>query len=93
MFEAEVEMERRSSFLPMLLLVCLVAAILGMGTYVVFQVRTRTPLNAQEASKSSKQRCRGQARRSFTSAADWWYPVSLTNREIRTIDSWKRQEL
>jgi len=51
MFEAEVEMERRSSFLPMLLMVCLVAAILGMVTYVVFQVRTRTPLNAQDASK------------------------------------------
>jgi hypothetical protein len=51
MFEAEVEMERRSSFLPMLLMVCLVAAILGMVTYVAFQVRTRTPLNAQEATR------------------------------------------
>jgi hypothetical protein len=49
MFEAEVEMERRSSFLPMLLLVCLVAAIAGMVTYVVFQVRSKTPLSAQEA--------------------------------------------
>jgi len=50
MFEAEVEMEKRSSFLPVLLLVCLVAAIVGMVTYVVFQVRARTPLSAQEAS-------------------------------------------
>jgi hypothetical protein len=50
MFEAEVEMERRSSFLPMLLMVCLVAAILSMVTYVAFQVRTRTPLDAQQAS-------------------------------------------
>jgi hypothetical protein len=50
MFEAEVEMEQRSSFLPVLLLVCLVAAILGMVTYVVFQVRAKTPLSAQEAS-------------------------------------------
>jgi|SRR5580704_545983 hypothetical protein len=49
MFEAEVEMERRSSFLPMLLLVCLVAAIAGMVAYVVFQVRSKTPLSAQEA--------------------------------------------
>ena len=49
MFEAEVAMERRSSFLPMLLLVCLVAAIGGMITYVVFQVRAKTPLSAQEA--------------------------------------------
>ena len=49
MFEAEVELERRSSFLPMLLLVCLVAAIIGMVTYVVFQVRAKTPLSAQEA--------------------------------------------
>jgi hypothetical protein len=49
MFEAEVEMERRSSFLPMLLMVCLVAGIIGMVTYVVFQVRSKTPLSAQEA--------------------------------------------
>jgi len=49
MFEAEVELERRSSFLPVLLLVCLVAAIAGMVTYVVFQVRSKTPLSAQEA--------------------------------------------
>jgi len=49
MFEAEVEMERRSSFLPMLLMVCLVAGIIAMVTYVVFQVRSKTPLNAQEA--------------------------------------------
>jgi hypothetical protein len=49
MFEAEVAMERRSSFLPMLLLVCLVAAIAGMVTYVVFQVKAKTPLSAQEA--------------------------------------------
>ena len=50
MFEAEIEMERRSSFLPLLLLACLVTAIAGMVTYVVFQVRARTPLSAQEAS-------------------------------------------
>jgi hypothetical protein len=50
MFEAEVEMERRSSFLPMLLLVCLIAGIVGMVTYVVFEVRAKTPLSAQEAS-------------------------------------------
>src|SRR5690348_9379221 len=49
MFEAEVEMERRSSFLPMLLLVCLIAAIGGMVTYVVFQFRQRTPLTAEQA--------------------------------------------
>lgn len=50
MFEAEVAMERRSSFLPMLLLVCLVAAIGGMVAYVVLQVRAKTPLSAQAAS-------------------------------------------
>jgi len=49
MFEAEVELERRSSFLPMLLLVCLIAAIGGMVTYVVFQIRQRTPLTAEQA--------------------------------------------
>jgi|SRR5271165_2143346 len=50
MFEAEVEMEKRSSFLPVLLLVCLVAAIAGMVGYVVVQVRARTPLTAEQAS-------------------------------------------
>jgi len=50
MFEAEVAMERRSSFLPMLLLVCLVAAIGGMVAYVVLQVKAQTPLSAQQAS-------------------------------------------
>jgi hypothetical protein len=50
MFEAEVEMERRSSFLPLLLLMCLVAGIVGIMSYLVFQVRAKTPLSAQEAS-------------------------------------------
>ena len=49
MFEAEVEMERRSSFLPLLLMLCLVALIVGTVGYVVFQVRSKTPLNAQQA--------------------------------------------
>ncbi|MGO9123644.1 MAG: hypothetical protein ACLP6G_02025 [Terriglobales bacterium] len=49
MFEAEVEMEQRSSFLPLLLLLSLVAAIVGIATYVVIQVRSKTPLTAQEA--------------------------------------------
>lgn len=30
MFEAEVEMEKRSSFLPLVLMMCLVAAIVGL---------------------------------------------------------------
>ena len=50
MFEAEVEMERRSSILPLLLMVCLVAGIVGLATYVLFQVRGKTPLRAQDAS-------------------------------------------
>lgn len=49
MFESEVEMERRSSFLPMVLMVCLVALIVGTVAYVVIQVRSRTPLNAAQA--------------------------------------------
>jgi hypothetical protein len=49
MFESEVEMERRSSFLPMVLMLCLVALIVGTVGYVVFQVRSRTPLSAQQA--------------------------------------------
>ena len=50
MFEAEVEMERRSSILPLLLMMCLVAGIVGLATYVLFQVRGKTPLRAQDAS-------------------------------------------
>jgi hypothetical protein len=49
MFESEVEMERRSSFLPLVLMLCLVALIVGTVAYVVFQVRSRTPLNAAQA--------------------------------------------
>jgi hypothetical protein len=49
MFESEVEMERRSSLLPLVLMVCLVALIVGTVVYVVFQVRSRTPLNAAQA--------------------------------------------
>lgn len=49
MFEAEVEMERRSSFLPLVLMVCLLVLIVGTVGYVVFQVRSKTPLNAQQA--------------------------------------------
>jgi hypothetical protein len=50
MFEAEVEMERRSSFMPLVLMMCLVAAIMGLATYVLLQVREKTPLSAQQAS-------------------------------------------
>jgi hypothetical protein len=50
MFEAEVEMERRSSFMPLLLMICLVAGIVGLAAYVILQVRGKTPLSAQEAS-------------------------------------------
>ncbi len=50
MFEAEVAMERRSSFLPLLLMICLVTAIVGLAAYVLLQVRQKTPLTAQEAS-------------------------------------------
>jgi hypothetical protein len=49
MFEAEVEMERRSSFLPLVLMMCLVAAIVGLGVYIVQQARHQTPLTAQQA--------------------------------------------
>jgi hypothetical protein len=50
MFEAEVEMEKRSSFFPLLLMICLVVGIVGLVTYVILQVRGKTPLSAQEAS-------------------------------------------
>lgn len=49
MFEAEVEMERRSSFLPLILMVCLLVLIVGTVAYVVHEVRSRTPLKAEQA--------------------------------------------
>jgi hypothetical protein len=49
MFEAEVEMERRSSFLPLLLMMCLVLAIAGLAGYVIFQAKGQPPLTAQDA--------------------------------------------
>jgi hypothetical protein len=49
MFEAELEMEKRSTFLPLLLMACLIAGIVGMVAYVVIQVRSKTPVSAQEA--------------------------------------------
>jgi hypothetical protein len=50
MFEAEVEMEKRSSVLPLLLMLCLVAAIMGLAGYVILQAKGQTPVTAQEAS-------------------------------------------
>jgi hypothetical protein len=50
MFEAEVEMERRSSFLPLLLMMCLVLAIVGLTCYVILQAKGQTPVTAREAS-------------------------------------------
>ena len=49
MFEAEVEMEERSSILPLLLLLCLAAVLVGVVGYVVYQVRETKDLNAQQA--------------------------------------------
>jgi hypothetical protein len=49
MFEAEVEMEKRSTFLPLLLMMCLVVAIVGLIGYVIVQVKGQAPLSAQEA--------------------------------------------
>lgn len=48
-FEAEVKMEKQSSFLPLLLLLALMAAVLGVVAYVVMDVRARQPLTGKEA--------------------------------------------
>ena len=50
MFEAEVAMEKRSSFAPLILMLCLVGAIVGLAGYVILQVRDKTPLTAEQAS-------------------------------------------
>src|SRR5450759_5519244 len=36
--------------MPLLLMICLVAGIVGLAAYVILQVRGKTPLSAQEAS-------------------------------------------
>jgi hypothetical protein len=51
MFETEIEMEKRSSILPMILMVSLLVAIVGVAIYVILQVRGKTPLSTQEATK------------------------------------------
>jgi hypothetical protein len=48
-FEAEVKMEKQSTILPLLLLLSLMAAVLGVVAYVVLEVRARQPLSAKEA--------------------------------------------
>ena len=48
-FEAEIKMEKRSSILPLLLLLSLMAAVLGVVAYVVLEVRARQPLSSKEA--------------------------------------------
>lgn len=48
MFEAEVAMEKRSSILPLILMMCLLALIVGTVVYVFMQVRERRPLTAQQ---------------------------------------------
>ena len=49
LFEAEVKMEKQSSILPLLLLLSLMAAVLGVVAYVVLEIRARQPLSAKEA--------------------------------------------
>lgn len=49
MFEAEVEMEKRSSFLPLVLLLALVATLVGLVAYVALEVRAKKDLSAAEA--------------------------------------------
>ena len=49
MFEAEVAMEKRSSILPLILMMCLLRPNRGYGRmYVIMQVRERRPLTAQQ---------------------------------------------
>ncbi len=49
-FEDEVKMEKQSSILPLLLLLSLMAAVLGVVAYVVLEIRARQPLSTKEAS-------------------------------------------
>ena len=50
LFEAEVKLEKQSSILPLLLLLSLMAAVLGVVAYVVLEIRARQPLSTTEAS-------------------------------------------
>jgi len=49
LFEAEVKMEKQSSILPLLLLLSLMAAVLGVVAYVVLEIRARQPLSSKQA--------------------------------------------
>ena len=49
MFESEVEMENRSTFLPLVLLLALVATLIGLVAYVALEIRAKKDLSAAEA--------------------------------------------
>lgn len=49
MFEDEVAMEKRSSIVPLLLMLCLLAVVLGGVVWIVLQLRERKPLSAEQA--------------------------------------------
>src|SRR5437868_9939986 len=49
MFEDEIQLERRSSFMSLILLFSLVAVIVGLVAYVVMDIRAKKDLTAAEA--------------------------------------------
>jgi hypothetical protein len=49
MFESEVELEKRSGFLPLILLLALVATLCALVAYVLLEVRAKKDLSASEA--------------------------------------------
>jgi hypothetical protein len=93
MFEAEVEMERRSSFLPLVLMMCLAAAIVGLATYVLLQVRERTPLSAQQASGIVAATLRGPGPAIIHFRTGLVKPSTDVKPGILIIDYWKKQRL
>jgi hypothetical protein len=91
MFEAEVEMERRSSFLPLLLMMCLVAAIVGLAWLRVYSKPAKTPLSAQQASGivAAALQQRGPAVIHFRTGLGETRAATI-NPTIPIIDYWKK---
>jgi hypothetical protein len=92
LFEAEVKMEKQSTIVPLLLLLSLMAAVLGVVAYVVLEVRARQPLSTKEAASVVENIIKAQGPLS-TSMPAWSCPAWTRSPGIRTIVCWRKREL
>jgi hypothetical protein len=76
----------------MLLMLCLLVGIVGLVTYVVLQVRGKTPLSAQEATGIVTAALQGPGPAVIHFRTGLVNPM-MKNYRTLIIDCWKKQEL